>query len=81
LIQERWHFARTFGRAPFHHLIRDSSSSFILPAQILWTFCRTNRRFEFHKRRQLFIRAHNETVSVVAMCICNPDPSPFAIQS
>jgi hypothetical protein len=26
-----------------------------------------NRRFQFHKRRQLFIRVHNETLSVVAV--------------
>jgi hypothetical protein len=26
-----------------------------------------NRRFKFHKRRQLFIRTHNETLSVAAM--------------
>ena len=32
---------------------------------------RTNRRFEFEKRRQLFIRTHNETLSVVAICVCN----------
>jgi hypothetical protein len=29
--------------------------------------------FEFQKRGQLFIRTHNETLSVVAMCVCNPD--------
>jgi hypothetical protein len=26
-----------------------------------------NRRFQFHKRSQLFIRVHNETLSVAAM--------------
>jgi hypothetical protein len=31
-----------------------------------------NRRFEFQKRRQFFIRLRNETLSVVAMCVCNP---------
>jgi hypothetical protein len=41
---------------------------------------KANRRFEFYKRSQLFIRAHNETLSVVAMRICNPDSSPFKIQ-
>jgi len=35
-----------------------------------------NRRFEFHKSRQLFIRVHNETLSVVAMRVNNPDCSP-----
>jgi hypothetical protein len=28
-----------------------------------------NHRFYFHKRRQLFIGMHNETLSVVAMCV------------
>ena len=39
------------------------------------------RRFEFEKRSQLFIRAHNETLSVAAMCVCNPDRSPLGIHS
>jgi len=38
-----------------------------------------NLQFEFHKRRQLFIRVHNETLSVVAMRVCNPDRSPVGI--
>ena len=38
-----------------------------------------NRRFEFQKRRQLFIRTHNETLSVVAMRVSNPDRSPVGI--
>jgi hypothetical protein len=38
-----------------------------------------NRRFEFQKRSQLFIRVHNETLSVAAMCVSNPDRSPFTI--
>ena len=38
-----------------------------------------NRRFKFQKRSQLFIRMHNETLSVVAMCVCNPDRSPAGI--
>jgi hypothetical protein len=37
-----------------------------------------SRRFEFQKRRQLFIRAHNETLSV-AMRVSNKDHSPVAI--
>jgi hypothetical protein len=40
---------------------------------------RANRRFEFQKRRQLFIRMHNETLSVAAMCVSNPDRSPVRI--
>src|SRR4030095_6033412 len=31
-----------------------------------------NRRFEFHKRGQLFISTHHETLSVIAVCINNP---------
>jgi hypothetical protein len=30
------------------------------------------RWFKFHKRSQQFIRVHNETLSVVAMCVSNP---------
>ncbi|PYI99223.1 MAG: hypothetical protein DME98_01445 [Verrucomicrobia bacterium] len=35
-----------------------------------------NRRFEFNKSGKLFIRAHNEALTVVAMRIHNPDCSP-----
>jgi hypothetical protein len=42
-------------------------------------FLSQNRRFKFHKRSQLFIRTHNETLSVVAMRISNPDRSPVGI--
>jgi hypothetical protein len=38
-----------------------------------------NHRFELEKRRQLFIRTHNETLSVAAMCVRNPNCSPLAI--
>jgi hypothetical protein len=38
-----------------------------------------NRGFEFDKRRQFFIGPHNETLSVVAMRISNPDRSPVGI--
>jgi hypothetical protein len=37
------------------------------------------RRFQFHKRSQHFIRAHNETLSV-AMRVGNPDCSPVGIR-
>jgi hypothetical protein len=40
---------------------------------------KSNRRFKFEKRRQLFIRAHNETLSVVAMRVSNPDRFPVGI--
>jgi len=36
--------------------------------------------FEFQKRSQLFIRTHNETLSVVAMRVSNPDCSPVRIK-
>jgi len=31
------------------------------------------------KRRQFFIRVHNETLTVVAVRVCNPDRSPVGI--
>jgi len=31
----------------------------------------SNRRFKFDKSGQLFIRTHNEALSVVAMCVSN----------
>jgi hypothetical protein len=34
---------------------------------------------QFQKRGQLFIRMHNEPLSVVAMRIHNPDRSPLGI--
>jgi hypothetical protein len=37
------------------------------------------RQFEFQKRTQLFIGVHNETLSVVAVCVHNPDGSPLRI--
>ena len=39
----------------------------------------TNRPLQFQKRSQLFIRTHNETLSIVAMRVCNPDRSPVGI--
>jgi hypothetical protein len=39
----------------------------------------SDRRFKFNKRRQLFIRTHNETLSVAAMRVSNPDRSPVGI--
>jgi hypothetical protein len=40
-----------------------------------------NRRFKFHKRGQLFLRMHNETLSVAAMRVNNPDRSPVGIHA
>jgi hypothetical protein len=34
---------------------------------------------QFQNRGQLFIRTHNETLSVVAVPVCNPDRSPVGI--
>ena len=34
-----------------------------------------DRGFQFNERSQLFIRTHHEALSVVAMCVCNPDCS------
>ena len=38
-----------------------------------------NCRFQFHKRSQLFIRVHDEALSVVAVRVSNPDRSPVGI--
>jgi hypothetical protein len=35
----------------------------------------SDRRFQFYKRRQLFIRAHNETLSVVAVRVSSAGQS------
>jgi hypothetical protein len=39
----------------------------------------TNRPFQFQKRSQLFIRVHNETFSVIAVRINDPDCSQVVI--
>jgi hypothetical protein len=36
-----------------------------------------NHRFQFHQRGQLFIRPHNETLSIAAMCVCYPMLRPL----
>jgi len=40
-----------------------------------------NRPFQFNKRGQLFVGVHNETLSVAAMRVNNPDCSPVGINS
>ena len=40
-----------------------------------------NHRFQLEKSTQIFIRAHNEAPSVVAMCLRNPDCSPARIHA
>jgi hypothetical protein len=37
------------------------------------------RRFKFNKRSQLFIRVHNEPLSIVAMRVSNEDRSSVRI--
>jgi hypothetical protein len=39
----------------------------------------SNCRFEFKKRSQYFIRTHNETLSVVAVHVSNPDCASLRI--
>ena len=49
-------------------------------ASLSWQFAAiANLRFEFKKRGQSFMRSHNETLSVVAMRVSNPDRSPVGI--
>jgi hypothetical protein len=36
-------------------------------------------RFKLQKSRQLFMRTHNVTLPVVAVCVNNPNGSPFTI--
>ena len=40
---------------------------------------RINWRFKFHKRGQFIICPHNEPLSVIAVCVHNPDRSPLRI--
>ena len=39
----------------------------------------TNQRFQFQKRRQLIIRTHHETPSIIAMCVNDEDRPPVGI--
>jgi hypothetical protein len=39
----------------------------------------SNRRFQFHKRSQLFIGVYNEPLAIVAVRVSNPDRSPLGI--
>jgi hypothetical protein len=40
-----------------------------------------NRSFQFQKRSQLFIGSLNETLSVIAVRVSNPDCLPVGIHS
>jgi hypothetical protein len=37
--------------------------------------------FKFHRRRQLFIRVHNETLSIIAMRVGNEGRLPIGIRA
>jgi hypothetical protein len=39
----------------------------------------SNRPFKLNKRRQLFVRSHAETLSIIAVRVCNPDCPPPTI--
>jgi hypothetical protein len=65
LIQDR------FGDAEFGKNLANLSNQFAASS---------NDRFQFYKSSQLFIRAHNKTLSVVAVRVCNPDRSPVRIK-
>jgi hypothetical protein len=41
----------------------------------------TNRRFEFHKRRQFFFSSHNEPLPTAAMRVNDPDCSSVRIHN
>src|SRR5712692_9061778 len=43
-------------------------------------FC-SNHRFKFEKRRQPFIRTHNEPLTVAAMRVSNEDCSPVGVHA
>ena len=51
----------------------------LLPARVRLPGGGANRHFQFQKRSQSFIRAHNETLSVAVMRLCNPDRSSVGI--
>ena len=55
-------------------MIHDSVSSFIQALRNPLGV-RHESPIQFHKSSQLLIRTHNETLSVVAMRVCNPDRS------
>src|SRR5260370_41343649 len=59
---------------------RQPLAMFAVPSAILWPFCRTNRRFEFQKRGQLFIRSHNETLSI-GLRDNHEDGSPLCVHA
>jgi hypothetical protein len=61
---------------PFSQRVKHSKNAAGLSIEIA---TRAGSRFELRKRRQLFIRVHNQTLSVVAVRVNNPDRSPVGI--
>jgi len=57
-------------------LLSSNAANHVLPAN-RWPGA--NRQFGFQKRSQLFIRTHNETLSIAAVCVSNEDCSPAGI--
>jgi len=53
----------------------------MLPNPAVQLSCGSNRRFEFQKRSQLFIRVHNEPFSVAAVRVSNEDRALVAIHA
>jgi hypothetical protein len=60
-------------RAGDDHVHGDVARAFVQKAAT------PNRRFEFQKRRQLFIRLHDQTLPVAAMRVSNEDRSSVGI--
>src|SRR6266508_3046118 len=64
VTEEAFTSSATVCRALFHALRSPSGHS-----------AGSNRRLKLNKRRQLFIRSHNEALPVVPMRVCNPERS------
>ena len=80
--------ASAAGESRFIRVTSNQLIGYIIPVLcislfILWFFyiamSPAEKRVELHKCSQPFIRTHNETLSVAAMRVCNPDRSPVAI--
>jgi len=66
----RWIGPRYFDPSTYQLRVLESVAMSIWPS---------DRWFRFDKRSQLLIRAHNETLSVAAMCVSNEDRLPIRI--
>ncbi len=58
----------------FHRLGKSHENEDLQKMQLL------NRQFQFNKRGQLFIGAHNEAPTVAAMCVSNEYRSSAGVQ-